>query len=31
VAVVEAHGGSVSERSLGNRPAGLVVRLPVAR
>jgi signal transduction histidine kinase len=31
VAVVEAHGGNVQERSLGNRPAGLVVRLPVAR
>ncbi len=31
VAVVEAHGGDVRERSLGNRPAGLVVRLPAVR
>jgi two-component system, OmpR family, sensor kinase len=30
-AVIEAHGGRVSERNLGNRPAGLVVRLPALR
>lgn len=28
VALIEAHGGTVRERHLGNRPAGLVVRLP---
>jgi two-component system sensor histidine kinase BaeS len=31
VAVIEAHGGQVRERQLGNRPAGLVVRLPAVR
>lgn len=31
VAIIEAHGGLVRERHLGNRPAGLVVRLPALR
>ncbi|MCA1585085.1 MAG: hypothetical protein LC791_10050 [Acidobacteria bacterium] len=31
VAIIDAHGGLVRERHLGNRPAGVVVRLPALR